>query len=72
MTVSGGLKHMPYRVSLGYTNQEGIVKTSNFERFTASVNVAPSFFNDYLKFNGMPKQWWLKTAMPMVVRSELL
>ena len=51
VTVSGGLKHMPYRVSLGYTNQEGIVKTSNFERFTASVNVAPSFFNDYLKFN---------------------
>lgn len=51
VTVTGGLKNMPYRVSLGYTNQEGIVKTSNFERFTASINVSPTFFKNYLKFN---------------------
>jgi iron complex outermembrane receptor protein len=51
VTISGGLKKMPYRVSFGYTNQDGILKTSNFERFTASVNVAPSFFDDYLKLN---------------------
>ncbi len=51
LTVSGGLDWMPYRVSVGYTNQNGIVKTSNFERFTGSVNLAPSFFDDYLKFN---------------------
>ena len=51
VTVSGGLKNMPYRVSLGYTNQNGILKTSNFERYTASVNLAPSFFEDHLKVN---------------------
>lgn len=51
LTVSGGLKNMPYRVSLSYTNQEGILKTSDFKRFTASVNVAPAFFDNYLKFN---------------------
>ncbi len=51
LTIAGGLSWMPYRVSLGYTNQNGIVKTSNFERFTASVNLAPTFFDDYLKFN---------------------
>ncbi len=51
ITIAGGLKHMPYRVSLSYTNQNGIIKTSNFERFTASVNLSPSFLNDYLKFN---------------------
>ncbi len=51
LTIAGGLKWMPYRVSFGYTNQNGIVKTSNFERFTGSVNLAPSFFDDYLKFN---------------------
>jgi len=38
-------------VSLGYTDDNGIVKTSNFRRFTASVNLAPSFFEDHLKFN---------------------
>lgn len=26
LTISGGLKNMPYRVSFGYTNQNGIVK----------------------------------------------
>ena len=51
ITVSGGLKNMPYRASLGYTNQNGILKTSNFERYTASVNLAPSFFEDHLKVN---------------------
>ena len=51
ITVSGGLNNMPYRVSLGYTNQNGILKTSNFERYTASVNLAPSFFEDHLKVN---------------------
>ena len=51
ITISGGLKNMPYRVSLSYTNQNGIIKTSNFERFTASVNLAPAFFDNYLKFN---------------------
>ncbi len=51
LTISGGLKNMPYRVSFGYTNQNGIVKTSKFERYTASVSLAPSFFKDHLKVN---------------------
>jgi iron complex outermembrane receptor protein len=36
---------------MGYTNSQGIVKTSNFERYTASFNLAPSFLNDHLTFN---------------------
>jgi len=51
LTMSGGLKNMPYRVSLGYTNQQGILKTDKFERFTASFSVNPSFLDDHLKFN---------------------
>ena len=51
LTISGGLKNMPYRVSFGYTNQNGIVKTSKFERYTASVSLAHSFFEDHLKIN---------------------
>lgn len=51
VTVSGGLKNMPYRLSLGYTNQEGILKTSNFERYTASINVSPKFFDEHLTVN---------------------
>jgi len=51
IAVTGATKAMPYRVSLGYSDQNGIAKTSNFQRFTASVNVDPSFLEDHLKFN---------------------
>lgn len=51
VSVTGGFKNVPYRISLGYTNDSGIVKTSNFQRLTASISLSPSFFNDYLKFN---------------------
>lgn len=51
VTVSGGIANMPYRVSVGYTDQQGILETSSFQRATASVNLNPSFFEDHLKFN---------------------
>ena len=51
VTVQGGLKNMPYRFSVGYTDQNGILKTSNFQRATASVTLNPSLLNDHLKFN---------------------
>lgn len=51
VTVAGGIKNMPYRVSLGYTNNQGIVKTSSFERYSASVNLSPNLLQDHLKFN---------------------
>ncbi|MCI6461874.1 MAG: TonB-dependent receptor [Prevotella sp.] len=51
LTVTGGLKNMPYRVSVGYTNNQGIVKTSKFERYTASFNISPTLLEDHLKLN---------------------
>ena len=51
ITVAGGLKNMPYRVSLGYTNQNGVVKTSNYQRYTASLNLSPTFLDDHLTVN---------------------
>ena len=51
ITVQGGVKNMPYRFSAGYTDQSGILKTSNFQRTTASVTLNPSLLDDHLKFN---------------------
>ena len=51
ISVTGGFKNIPYRVSFGYTNQDGIIKTSNFERYTGSVNLSPSLFDNHLKLN---------------------
>jgi iron complex outermembrane receptor protein len=39
---------MPYRVSAGYTNQQGTLKTSLYERGTIDVSVAPNFFDKHL------------------------
>ena len=49
ITVTGGVKQLPYRVAIGYLNQEGILKTSKLERIAPSLNLSPSFFNNSLK-----------------------
>lgn len=48
ISVSGALPHVPYRVSLGYTNENGIVKTSNMERFTGAVSLNPQLLDKHL------------------------
>jgi iron complex outermembrane receptor protein len=62
ITVAGGLKNMPYRFSVGYTNQQGILKTSSFQRYTMSANIAPSLFQDHLKLNINAKGMYSKTG----------
>ncbi|MBQ7441237.1 MAG: TonB-dependent receptor [Prevotella sp.] len=51
ITVAGGLANMPYRLSVGFTGQQGIVETSDFKRLTTSVTLNPSYLEDHLKFN---------------------
>ena len=51
ITVTGGLKNMPYRVSAGFTNQNGIVKSTYFRRYTGSFSLSPTFLKDHLRFN---------------------
>lgn len=43
--------NMPGRISLGYYNQNGILKTDDAKRMTGNISLSPSFFNDFLKFN---------------------
>ena len=51
VTLTGALKKLPYRVSLGYTNQQGTLKESGFKRVTASFNLNPSLLDDHLKID---------------------
>lgn len=46
--ISGKAGFMPFRVSFGYNNEKGTLKTSKYERYTASVNLSPKFFNNHL------------------------
>ena len=53
ISVSGKVKPIkaPFRVSLGYTNQNGIIETNNYQRLSFGGNIAPSFFDDHLTAN---------------------
>lgn len=51
VSLSGVTLGVPVRFSMGYYNQDGILKTDNAERVTGNLNVAPSFLNNTLKFN---------------------
>lgn len=50
LSVSGSMgKWLPFRVSVGYFNQSGLVRKDNVERWTGNVVLTPSFFQDHLK-----------------------
>jgi TonB-linked SusC/RagA family outer membrane protein len=49
ISLSGAYKALPYRISYGYTDQEGILKTTNFVRNSLNINLSPEFMNGDLK-----------------------
>jgi TonB-linked SusC/RagA family outer membrane protein len=49
--IAGKVKAVPYRLSFGYNNQSGVVKTNDYERFTGSLNLSPSLLNKHLTVN---------------------
>ncbi len=51
LSISGAIANVPYRVSVGYYNQDGILKTDNMQRTTGNLSVSPAFFDDHLKVN---------------------
>lgn len=50
-SMTGAVKEIPYRLSLGYTNQEGIIKKNAYERMNVSLALNPSFFDNHLNIN---------------------
>ncbi|MDP3914479.1 MAG: SusC/RagA family TonB-linked outer membrane protein [Bacteroidota bacterium] len=51
LSVSGAYKTLPYRISIGYTDQNGIMKNTDMQRMTASVSLDPSFLEGDLIMN---------------------
>lgn len=50
LAVSGRFtEYFPFRVALGASSQDGILETDNSNRYTASINLAPSLLDDHLK-----------------------
>lgn len=42
---------IPFRASIGYNETEGVVKTNDYERITASLRLTPKFFDNHLKID---------------------
>ena len=51
ISASGSVANIPFRVSLGYLDQKGILKTDKFDRLSSSLNLSPKFFDDHLSVN---------------------
>lgn len=52
VSISGSFaRNLPFRASVGYYNQKGLLLKDKAERITGSFTLSPSFFKDHLKVN---------------------
>ncbi len=49
ISISGGIKKLPYRVSLGFSYLNGILKTDHLAKNSLAIVLNPSFFHNTLK-----------------------
>lgn len=49
VSFSGGIKQLPYRISFGFQNQNGILKTDKLQRASLAFVLNPTFFDNHLK-----------------------
>jgi len=60
LSLSSGIGRVPFRVSVGYTSKEGVLKTDKFRRTTAGVNLTPGFFDNTLQLTLSVKSMFTK------------
>ena len=51
VSMSGAVKSMPYRLSLGNLTQTGVLKTDELKRTTVGVNLNPTLLDNHLTIN---------------------
>lgn len=49
ISVSGGINNLPYRFSLGYQYQDGVLITDNMKKVSLGLVLNPTFFDNHLK-----------------------
>ena len=55
LSVGGTAKFLPYRVSLGFNESNGILRTSKMDRSVVGINLSPKFFGGLLQVNANVK-----------------
>jgi TonB-dependent starch-binding outer membrane protein SusC len=51
LAVAGNAGKLPYRASVGYTNQDGILNNTNMSRLSGALGLNPVLLNDHLKID---------------------
>ncbi len=51
LALSGAYKFLPYRISIGYTDQNGILLNTGLDRYTGAVSLSPTFLDNSLTVN---------------------
>lgn len=51
LNISGSVKNLPYRVSVGYTLENGMIKPGKMDRWTGTLNLNPRLFENHLKID---------------------
>jgi TonB-linked SusC/RagA family outer membrane protein len=51
LAFTGGIKNLPYRLSLEYLNNNGILLRNQLQRGSIGLNLSPTFLNNSLKVN---------------------
>ena len=46
--ITGGIKQLPYRLSINYKDENGVLLRDNMKRYSAGLNLSPKFLNDHL------------------------
>lgn len=49
LSISGGIKKLPYKISFGNTDLDGVLRSSNMNRTTTQFFLEPSLFKNHLK-----------------------
>ena len=51
ISFTGGIKNLPYRFSLGYLNQDGVLKTDHLDRYSGAIVFNPVLLDNHLKID---------------------
>src|ERR1700722_3304797 len=51
LSITGGIKNFPYRISLGYQDQNGILKTDNLQKTSVAIAIDPVLLDNHLKID---------------------
>lgn len=62
--IKGGIDGLPYRLSLGYTDQQGIVENSSLNRFTVGLNINKKLFDNHLTVSANTKYMYIENSFP--------